>query len=205
MPNISDIKNIDDSLTDIYSIQEVASCDELHIDSPNAIRETSRVSLNEILTIPPMESSVMHQLRVSHIDGHQSYLKTVNEIQEHNISRLLVPQETKPINRLYGSTKHLFQKQVSMDLYEETPFLAPPSGGSLSPSGSKFTSEKRDRSECFKPPRHDSQESVQRIITERRQLDETLKELEKFDIFDISHDSEEHLVQDSRNGSKKQS
>ncbi|ENN71071.1 hypothetical protein YQE_12005, partial [Dendroctonus ponderosae] len=158
MSNISDIKNIDDSITDIYSIQEVASCDESPPDRKDAIRESTRLNLDEILTIPPMES------------------------------RLLVPQETKPINRLYGSTKHLFQKQVSMDLYEETPFLTPPGGGSLNPASSKFTSEKRDRSECFKPPRHDSQESVQRIITERRQLDETLKELDKFDIFDISHD-----------------
>ncbi|XP_048519457.1 voltage-dependent T-type calcium channel subunit alpha-1G isoform X3 [Dendroctonus ponderosae] len=205
MSNISDIKNIDDSITDIYSIQEVACCDESPPDRKDAIRESTRLNLDEILTIPPMESSVTHQLRVSNIDSPQNYLKTVNEIQEHNISRLLVPQETKPINRLYGSTKHLFQKQVSMDLYEETPFLTPPGGGSLNPASSKFTSEKRDRSECFKPPRHDSQESVQRIITERRQLDETLKELDKFDIFDISHDSEEHLVQDSQNDSKKES
>lgn len=42
-------------------------------------------------------------------------------------------------------------------------------------------------------PKHDSQESVERIISERRMLDDNFKDVKKHDIFDVTHSSEENL------------
>lgn len=141
LSNMEDMRNIDDSVSDIYSIQEVVSSE----DSPPGLNKTC-----------PME---FNQNRIS-----------TNETD----NRLKLPSETKPLNRLYGSTKHLFQKQLCMDVEEETPFLSAP------------TSVK-----SVKPQRHDSQESVQRIISERRQRDETLKDFDRNDIYDTAHFSNE--------------
>ncbi|CAH1136170.1 unnamed protein product [Ceutorhynchus assimilis] len=154
--NMEDMKNIDDSISDIYSIQE---------ESTSPKREITRINLDEILTYPP---PVPVQL-----------LK-VPKIEEKKINETLDVHRLSVNKKLSGSTKHLFQKQVSMEVYEETPFF-------------KVTSS--DNSNSLKLPgsRHDSQESVQRIITERRNLDDNFKQFDRYDIFDTKHSSEEHL------------
>lgn len=103
--------------------------------------------------------------------------KKINEATEMQTAKLLAPPENKPIHKLYGSTKHLFQKQVSMDLGEDSPFL-------LTVPSIKIADPK------VPLPKHDSQESVQRIITERRKLDENLKGFSQYDIFDVKGDSQ---------------
>lgn len=94
------------------------------------------------------------------------------------------PVDTKPMHRLYGSTKHLFVKQKSVDLGEEVPVgLSVPTHQveiNLTPES--------------KLPKHDSQESVQRIISERRLLDDNLKEVGRHDIYEVRHASDENLV-----------
>ncbi|XP_065163665.1 voltage-dependent T-type calcium channel subunit alpha-1H isoform X3 [Atheta coriaria] len=107
-----------------------------------------------------------------------SILKRSNQGLNENL--LPIPKDehdSSNFRRLYGSTKHLFMKPSSSppkDVTEETPFLQPESQ--------------------IKIPKHDSQESVQRIITERRKMDESLKDVNEYDIFDISNGSEEQLV-----------
>lgn len=197
------MRNIDDSISDIYSIQEIVSYEDSPPTTKKPLREFTRINLDEIITYPPLESNTIHQLKVPKIEDAQKELKRINETQETN--RLFVPQECKPVNKLYGSTKHLFQKQVSMDIYDETPFLIPADisvGESMKIPCSDFSGDQRDRSDCLRPPRHDSQESVQRIITERRKLDEQLKEFDQYDIFDTTHSSEENLVDESKDDTK---
>lgn len=79
---------------------------------------------------------------------------------------LAIPVEQKPLNKLYGSTKHLFVKQRSMEVTEETPFL--------------LAAPAKENN------KHDSQESVERIISERRMLDDSFKDVRKDDIFDVT-------------------
>ncbi|CAH0564653.1 unnamed protein product [Brassicogethes aeneus] len=160
--NLDDIKNIDESTSDIYSIQEGVVADKNHRQQTN---------LDEIVT----QSEGF--LKIPKVDEKAN--KKINENTD--LNRLFVPVEQKPVSKSYGSTKHLFQKQKSMDVTEETPFLlAVPT------------------SQDKKIPKHDSQESVQRIITERRNLDDNLKEMNKFDIFDINNSSE-NLVDKAKN------
>lgn len=156
LSNMEDMRNIDDSVSDIYSIQEVASSEESPPGLNFTINKSLRADLDETHTCPIMESNRTSSSR-----------KSTNETD----NLLKLPSEAKPLNRLYGSTKHLFQKQLCMDVEEETPFLSTP------PS--------------VKPQRHDSQESVQRIISERRQRDETLKDFDRNDIYDTAHFSNE--------------
>lgn len=155
---MEDMRNIDDSVSDIYSIQEVVSSEDSPPGLSFTINKSLRVDLDEIHTCP-MESNQSSSSR-----------KSTNESD----NRLKLPFEAKPLNRLYGSSKHLFQKQLCMDVEEETPFL------------NAFTSVK-----SAKQQRHDSQESVQRIISERRQRDETLKDFDRNDIYDTAHFSNE--------------
>lgn len=95
---------------------------------------------------------------------------------------LAIPMEQKPLHKFYGSTKHLFVKQKSMDVTEETPFLL------AAPT-------KVDEDEDGKMPKHDSQESVERIISERRMLDDSFKDVRKHDIFDVMQGGEADLEQ----------
>lgn len=156
--NMDDIRSIDESVSDIYSIQEYKTSEMLEKNHRQQIQQTN---LDEIVSLKSVEDRFP--------------LKRINETNENN--RLGLPLESKP--KFYGSTKHLFTKQLSMDVSEETPFLQ-----TLS------VPEQIDK----KLPKHDSQESVQRIITERRKLDENLKEFNEYDIFDVAHSSEENLV-----------
>lgn len=156
MPHLGDIKNIDESVSDIYNTQE-------HV--PHYRDKSNQQNFDEILTIrvprePKNEDSVN--------------IKRINETNDQNKRSLLVPHEPKPVNRLFGSTKHLFQKQLSMETVEETTFL-------LSVPNTRRTEDIK-----IPLPKHDSQESVQRIITERRKLDENLKDINKYDIFEVT-------------------
>ncbi|KAF7265662.1 hypothetical protein GWI33_020746 [Rhynchophorus ferrugineus] len=189
LPNLDDMKNIDDSISDIYSIQEVIAYEETPIEQV-ICREPTKISLDEVITYPPMESLTSYQLKVPKFDDHKD-LKRINETQESN--RLAVPLESQPFSKLYGSTKHLFTKQLSMDISEETPFLFPGETLAVPCCGG----------ESSKLPKHDSQESVQRIITERRKLDENLKEFDHYDIFDTTHSSEENLVDKDDHSNKR--
>ncbi|KAJ8971627.1 hypothetical protein NQ314_000610, partial [Rhamnusium bicolor] len=137
-------------------------------------RKIAQTNLDEIVTISPQTETMKPP------KNEEPRIKKVNETNESN-KLLLVPLETKPLHRLYGSTKHLFQKQKSMDISEETPFL-------LTVPGTQQGGEP-------KIPKHDSQESVQRIIKERRKLDEHFKDINQYDIFDVTRNSsEENLV-----------
>lgn len=174
MSNLDDIKNIDESTSDIYSIQEY----QVPETYEKTYRQTSQANLDEIVTI----SSQPVTLQIPKLE--EPKVKRTNETNGSN-KLLLVPPDGKPMHKLYGSTKHLFQKQLSMEVYEETPFLLTVPG-------------KRPEEET-KLPKHDSQESVQRIITERRKLDENLKEINQYDIFEVTrNDSEERLVEQEK-------
>lgn len=172
--NLDDIRNIDESLSDIYSIQEYRS-NEFEKNH----RHQMQTNLDEIISLNQSET-----LRVPKPEE-RFPLKRINETNENN--RLTLPVEPKP--KFYGSTKHLFSKQMSMEITEETPFLQVPQ--------TQVEINKSEEKE-LKLPKHDSQESVQRIITERRKLDENLKEFNEFDIFDVTHSSEENLVDEQR-------
>ncbi|KAJ8957404.1 hypothetical protein NQ318_004884, partial [Aromia moschata] len=159
MSHLEDLKNIDESVSDIYSIEEVPYSAENN-------RQTTRADLDEIVTVSARQEAAPATLKPPSLT-----------------LKLEDVKEAKPLHRLYGSTRHLFVKQLSMDIGEETPFL-------LSVKDVRAGEEP-------KIPKHDSQESVQRIITERRKLDENLKEINRYDIFDVTRNgSEEHLVED---------
>lgn len=188
LSNLDDIRNIDESISDIYSIQECPSTtyDKCY-QQPN---------LDEIITISVSRDNILkpskfEELKVKRTnEANEQGAKTLLVPQETKMllvplemKKLLVPQESKPLHKFYGSTKHLFQKQLSVDISEETPFLL------TVPSIQKEDHPK------IPLPKHDSQESVQRIIAERRKLDENLKEISQYDIFEVTrNDSEEKLV-----------
>lgn len=175
LSNLDDIKNIDESVSDIYSIQECSP-----ITSDKGMRQSN---FDEIVTISSSRESIYPKFE-------ELVVKRTNETNEQSINILLVPQDTKPFHKLYGSTKHLFTKQLSMDISEETPFLLTVPG-----------SHQKGEQQKTPLPKHDSQESVQRIITERRKLDENLKEINQYDIFDVTrNDSEEKLVEQRGGG-----
>lgn len=152
MAHLGDIKNIDESISDIYSTQEHA---------PHFRDKSNQQNFDEIVTIRVPREDMVN-------------VKRTNETNDQNKRSLLIPHDPKPVNRLFGSTKHLFQKQMSMETVEETTFL-------LSVPNTRKTEEIK-----IPLPKHDSQESVQRIITERRKLDENLKEINKYDIYEVS-------------------
>ncbi|XP_066152994.1 voltage-dependent T-type calcium channel subunit alpha-1G-like isoform X2 [Euwallacea fornicatus] len=207
LSNIEDMKNIDDSISDIYSIQEVAApC----ADSPpgEVSKESTRINLDEILTYPPKDFLTLHQLQVPKIDDDQRGNKKSSENALDLTNRLSIRHESKPVNRLYGSTKHLFQKQLSMDICEETPFLAALAVSEAARSDNKKVPSSSDefstdKIEYLKPLRYDSQESVQRIIAERRKLDENFKAVDPYDIYDTRFSSCEDQKVESENSGKK--
>ncbi|XP_074036001.1 voltage-dependent T-type calcium channel subunit alpha-1G isoform X2 [Leptinotarsa decemlineata] len=105
--NLDDIKNIDESLSDIYSIQETV---------PERFEKNHKqVNLDEIVTISPSTETVPKKQKEDN--------KPKKTNNEQSNMQLVVPQEGKLFQKMYGSTKHLFQKQPSMDVGEETPFL----------------------------------------------------------------------------------
>ncbi|RZC35961.1 voltage-dependent T-type calcium channel subunit alpha-1G, partial [Asbolus verrucosus] len=108
--NMDDIRNIDESVSDIYSIQEYRSSDLLEKNH----RQQMQTNLDEIISLSQNEGL----LKVPKSEE-RFPLKRINETNENN--RLTVPAEPKP--KFYGSTKHLFARQKSMDITEETPFL----------------------------------------------------------------------------------
>lgn len=107
-------------------------------------------------------------------------LKNINETSDVTSHLLTIPSEHKPPHRLYSSTKHLFVKQKSFDITEETPFLSPTT--LAVPETTSFVA----RAEV-NMPKHDSQESVQRIITERRKRDDHLKDINQYDIYEVNN------------------
>lgn len=144
-----------------------------------------QTNLDDIISVSQHEKI----LKLPQIE--EKYVKNINESSDTNLL-LGVHPESKPINRLYGSTKHLFTKQKSVDITEETPFLLT----NITKTEEEEEPEGEKELKIPKIPKHDSQESVQRIITERRKLDENLKDINQYDIFDITHSSEENLVKD---------
>lgn len=171
--NMEDIKNIDESLSDIYNISEYSASE---ITKKNKKEQTN---LDEIISLSQNEALV----RIPKTEERFT-LKRINETNENNC--LSVLSEAKP--KFYGSSKHLFAKQKSMDVAEETPFL-------LVPQQSIENVEiNEENDEELKILKHNSQESVHRIIIERRKLDENLRQFSNYDIFDVTHSSEENLV-----------
>lgn len=172
MANLDDIRNIDESLSDIYSIQENKMNDNLERNL--RYDEIITLSTRDLSTSPPPPPPTSNLVKL--IKNEQQPLKRINETNESNNNKRLLglPTESLSLSKLYGSTKHLFMKQQPQqhqqqaEVTEETPFL-------LSVPSSEI-----------KLPKHDSQESVHRIITERRKLDEkNLREINKNNIFDM--------------------
>lgn len=116
---------------------------------------------------------------------------------------LAVSQEQKPLHKLYGSSRHLFAKQRGLDLTEETRFLltvSKPPRMLVENVEINTTPEDSD----LKIPKHDSQESVERIISERRRLDDSFKDVEQHNIYEVTNGSKENLVEkDVEGGTEK--
>lgn len=188
LSHLDDIKNIDESSTDIYNIKE--SSYKTKEDKKNNFLHV-QTNFDDIITI----NQHSDLLKVAELEEtnlcpsitlNESFLKLPTEPKNISDNVLKLPTEQKPLHKLYGSTKHLF-RQRSMDVCsEETPFIQ--------------VSEDTDRSEPITNIElkiHDSQESVQRIISERRKLDENLKEINEFDIFERTdlNDSDSNSAQ----------
>ncbi|KAF2893229.1 hypothetical protein ILUMI_12948 [Ignelater luminosus] len=194
LSHLDDIKNIDESISDIYNIREMSHYKSNDIPDRNRSFLHIQTNLDDIISVSQHEK----MLKLPQIEEKYS-IKNINESSDTNLL-LGVPTEQKPMHRLYGSTKHLFTKQKSIDISEETPFLLPattylaPESKSEEEADTEEQSEEIQELKIPKLPKHDSQESVQRIITERRKLDENLKDINQYDIFDITHGSEENLV-----------
>ena len=124
-------------------------------------------------------------------------LKNVNEvnrtqrIDEPKQLLLSAPKEDqKPLHRLFGSTRHLFVRQKATDIpiTEETPFLTVTLPVPSSTASERVIVAEAVVNEEKRPltKKHDSQESVHRVITERRNRDEGLLErVDRFDIFEV--------------------
>ncbi|XP_045478266.1 voltage-dependent T-type calcium channel subunit alpha-1G isoform X2 [Harmonia axyridis] len=106
-------------------------------------------------------------------DSVKSVKSEVVKSRETDSNLLSVQVGERPTHKRYGSTKNLFVKQFSMDISEETPFL----GSSAQPETVSLNIMK-----------YDSQESVQRIIEERRKMEGKSSETDE-DIYD--HNCEE--------------
>lgn len=85
-----------------------------------------------------------------------------------------------------------------MEITEETPFLLETD---LSIPETKLLIEKAEVNLRPEPAvtlvKNDSQESVQRIISERRKLDESFKDIDQSDIYDITNRDDKPEVQTS--------
>lgn len=175
--------------SDIYSIHEYKK-DPIEKNH----RQQMQTDLDEIITLSQSES-----LLKAPKSEERFPLKRINETNEDN--RLLVPQVSLPISKFYGSTQHLFAKPAKA---EENSFLqstnsleVPQKQGVEEVEINVEGSVEGDKELKSGIPKHDSQESVQRITSERRKLDENLKEYDC--IFDVTHSSEENLVERDKN------
>lgn len=173
LSNLEGIKSIDESTTDLQEFTTPRK------PRPKPIQE----NLDDIITINVPEPTKPEKKTNRDNDG--SFL-------------LVIPQEQKPLHRLYGSTRHLFAKQRSMEITEETPFLLETD---LSVPETKLVVEKVEVNLRPEPAvglvKNDSQESVQRIISERRKLDDSFKDIDQSDIYDITNKDEIAEVQNS--------
>ncbi|XP_025832292.1 voltage-dependent T-type calcium channel subunit alpha-1G-like, partial [Agrilus planipennis] len=172
LENLDDIKVIDESLSDISKM----------LDLPSV--KTHSVSRESLTLDKPYEIKEKHEY------GEKHPSKNVNQMKDFN--RLALPIEQKHAHKMYGSTKHLFHKQKSIEDNDESTFLLTIPSVSLNTTESEIDNEKTEI-ELTAPKifKHDSQESVHRIIKERRKLDETLKDVNQHDIFNTAQSSEE--------------
>lgn len=124
-------------------------------------------------------------IMLSNLEGIRNIDESVSDIQSDldEIITIVSPAESKPLKRINedfllavpveqkpSHKMRLFVKQKSMEVTEETPFLL------AAPS------------KADDDVKHDSQESVERIISERRMLDDHFnKDVRKNDIFDVTH------------------
>ncbi|KAK9883220.1 hypothetical protein WA026_001409 [Henosepilachna vigintioctopunctata] len=176
-PNFEYIKNIDESTSEIYDISEYKIKDSsAKSDRKNYVQ----TNLDDVVI--SVGKDAPKSTRIDEIR-----LRKPSET-ENNL--LNVPLGEKPSHRKFGSTKNLFVKQFSMDLSEEAPFL---------PS-EKGTHEYVSEVVSLNILKHDSQESVQRIITERRKVDGKSSETED-DIFD--HTTEGRYIDEDESGEDK--
>ncbi|KAK9701208.1 Ion transport protein [Popillia japonica] len=169
--NLEDIRNIDESVSDIYSLRDVKNI-EVYSERNRRMNVDDYRSFNQA---EPLLKTPEHEEKYA--------LKNINEASEASSHLLVIPAEHKPLQRLYGSTKHLFIKQKSFDITEETPFLSP---ATLALPESSFVARAEVNTSEKLMPKHDSQESVQRIITERRKRDEKFKDINQYDIYEVN-------------------
>lgn len=229
LTHLDDIKNIDESTSDIYNIPETVNAKHVeersllhiqtnfddiitinqHTENMLKVKENEqgnllKVSERDINVYPPAKllkekeqykpTTKTIKENILSISGQAKPLKTCMSLTvpdtkllkiKENV--LMVPMEQKPLQKLYGSTKHLF-RQKSMDVCnEQTPFL-------LSPQQSTEESDKSEPAVSIELRLQDTHDTVQRIISERRKLDGQMKEVEDFDIFERTHDSRECLT-----------
>lgn len=170
LSNFDDIKSIDESASDIYNIRDNYKRKEDKNSFHLQTNYDDIITINQhpdFLKVTTDDNNLCPAISLN-----DNFLKIPGE-KSLGDNILKIPSEQRSLHKLYGSTKHLF-RQRSMDVCnEETPFIQ--------------VSEETDRSEPITNVElkiHDSQESVQRIISERRKLDETLKDINEFDIFE---------------------
>lgn len=114
---------------------------------------------------------------------------------------LAIPHEQKSLHKHYGSSRHLFTKQRGLDLTEETRFLLTVSEPRMVVENVEINPTPEDGE--LKIPKHDSQESVERIISERRRLDDSFKDVEQHNIYEVTNGSKENLVENDVGGTEK--
>lgn len=203
LSHFDDIKSIDESTSDIYNVRELQRRDSskrrkedknslLHIQTN--FDETQEAYVREMQRRDSSKRRKEDKSNLLHVQTNFDDIITINQhsdllrVADNNLcpqtdslklpqekmlsdNMLKLPMEQRPLHKLYGSTKHLF-RQKSVEINEETPFI-------------QVT--ETDHSEPITNVElkiHDSQESVQRIISERRKLDENLKDINEFDIFE---------------------
>ncbi|KAF5289783.1 hypothetical protein FQA39_LY03700 [Lamprigera yunnana] len=185
LSNLDDIKVIDESIGDIYNVRELSHYRSNEVPD----RKMTQTNLDDVVNVTQHD----HLLKLPDIEEKYS-LKNINEVSDTNLL-LSVPTDLKPMNRRQGSTKQLFMKQMSFEITEETPFLLSTYLVSDAKPKEEIKIDETNDLKVSKILKHDSQESVQRIISERRKLDENMKDFNQYDIFDVTHGSEENLVQ----------
>ncbi|KAL3273058.1 hypothetical protein HHI36_014513 [Cryptolaemus montrouzieri] len=154
LPNIENIRSIDESISETYDISDYNAKESIRNDRKNYAQTNIDDSAN-LGRSDSMKSAKSEDLKP----------KKSNDVETNLLS---IPSSDKPMHKRYGSTKNLFVKQFSMDISEETPFLPVT-------DSSKFDVSETVTLNILK---HDSQESVQRIITERRKVDGKSSETE---------------------------
>lgn len=163
---MDDIRNIDESLPDVRNIRN------------NESRRPSS-HLDEIIVAADSEETTT-----------RCGIRDVSDTS----FLLAVPQEQKPLHKFYGSTKHLFTKQKAVEVTEEMPFLLVVSEPRTVVEKAEINPPPPEDNE-LNIPKHDSQEGVERIISERRRLDDSFKEVGQHDIYEMRNGSKENLVE----------